>query len=213
MGRPDDLGRLHKRVVIPEPSWWEPASPFLYNASVELWEAEQFCDRVEKHCGLRVLRRGGRDFLLNGRPIEARATCYDRQSRQELVQLHQAGVNTLVVEVAETSEEIWDWADQLGFLVIGRLRSSGEFLSPAVHLGEHVCVLGWILEPAAFAGDSDYSAFGLSDEQGPGRFVGVQWCGVEARYPEGAQFVLCTERDVSAAIQHGFPAVTLVEPP
>src|SRR5947207_11661331 len=34
----DDPGRLIGRVVIPEPSWWDPDSPFLYVAAIELWE-------------------------------------------------------------------------------------------------------------------------------------------------------------------------------
>src|ERR1700730_12204379 len=87
VGRPDDLGNLHKRVVIPEPSWWEPVSPFLYNASIELWENGQLCDRVEMRHGLHALRRSGHHYLLNGRPLQIRAACYDRQSREELVQL------------------------------------------------------------------------------------------------------------------------------
>ena len=65
-------GSLHKRVVIPEPSWWDPIAPFLYNASIELWEDGQLCDRVEMHHGLRALRRSGPKFLLNGRPLEPR---------------------------------------------------------------------------------------------------------------------------------------------
>jgi hypothetical protein len=211
-GRPDDLGNLQKRVVIPEPSWWEPVSPFLYNASIELWEHGQLCDRVETRHGLRALRRSGRGFLLNGRPLQIRGACYDHQSREELMQLHQAGVNTLVVPVTGTHEEIWDMADQLGFLVIGRLGQSEKSVSLARSLGDHACVFGWVLEPDAFD-EPDFPALGLSDEQGLGRFVGVQWRGAAARYPEGAQFVLCKEEDVSSATQLPLPILALIKRP
>jgi hypothetical protein len=213
VGRPDDLGNLHKRVVIPEPSWWEPVSPFLYNASIELWEDGQLCDRVEMQRGLRALRRSGRQFLLNGRPLQIRATCYDRQSREELVQLHQAGVNMLLVPMATSHRGIWDLADQVGFLVIGRLGSGEESLSITRALGEHPCVFGWALELDAFGDESDFSALGLSDEQGPGRFVGVEFRGAGARYPEGAQFILCDEEDVSSAAQLPLPILALVKLP
>jgi hypothetical protein len=124
--------------------------------------------------------------------------------------LHQAGVNALVVPMAATYGEIWDLADQLGFLVIGRLRSSEESLSMARNLAEHPCVFGWVLEPDAFGDEFDFSALGLSDEQGPGRFVGVQWPGAGARYPEGVQFILCNEEDVSSAAQLPLPILALI---
>src|SRR5919204_1388628 len=37
----EGLPGLTRRVVIPEPSFWEPASPFLYQGPVELWEGDQ----------------------------------------------------------------------------------------------------------------------------------------------------------------------------
>jgi hypothetical protein len=204
---------LHKRVIIPEPSWWEPVSPFLYNASIELWEDGQLCDRVEMRHGLRALRRSGRGFLLNGRPLHIRAARYDGQSGERLVELHQAGVNGLVVPVTGTYQRVWDLADQLGFLVIGRLGCGEEPLSMASNVGEHVCVFGWILEPDAFRDRPDLSALGLFDEQGPGRFVGIEWRGADACYPEGAQFILCNEEDVSSGAQVPLPLLTLLKPP
>jgi hypothetical protein len=32
-------GRRSARVVIPEPNFWEPASPFTYRGPVEVWES------------------------------------------------------------------------------------------------------------------------------------------------------------------------------
>jgi hypothetical protein len=211
VGRPDDPGNLHKRVVIPDPSWWEPVSPFLYNTRIELWENGQLCDRVEMRHGLHALRRRGRHFSLNGRPLRIRAARYDHESREELLLVHQADVNALVVPVAENCEETWDLADHLGFLVIGRVGDGEESLSLARKLAEHPSVFGWILAPDAFGEKADFSALGLSDAEGPGRFVGVQWPGAGARYPEGAQFILCNEEDVSSAAQLPLPILALIK--
>src|SRR5438093_6580949 len=34
----DNPQKLIGRVVMPEPGWWDPESPFLYTAVVELWD-------------------------------------------------------------------------------------------------------------------------------------------------------------------------------
>src|SRR5690349_5726458 len=48
------------RVIIPEPSLWEPESPFLYRGPVELWQDGACCDRVTLSHGLRNLSLGPR---------------------------------------------------------------------------------------------------------------------------------------------------------
>src|SRR5579864_8804454 len=50
--------RLILRVVIPEASFWDPESPFLYRGPVELWEGGQRCDLVQVTHGLRTLGLG-----------------------------------------------------------------------------------------------------------------------------------------------------------
>jgi hypothetical protein len=42
--KPLELPKLSARVVIPEPSLWEPACPFEYDLTVELWEHGERCD-------------------------------------------------------------------------------------------------------------------------------------------------------------------------
>jgi hypothetical protein len=42
--QPEGLGGVLARVVIPEPSLWEPACPFIYDGVVELWEENRRCD-------------------------------------------------------------------------------------------------------------------------------------------------------------------------
>src|SRR5438105_5047045 len=41
-GEPDNV--LLRRVIIPEPSFWDTESPFTYEAIVELWEGAQLVD-------------------------------------------------------------------------------------------------------------------------------------------------------------------------
>lgn len=51
---PDGVPPLTRRVVIPDPSLWEPEQPFLYRVIVELWQDGQRCDQAEFDCGLRM---------------------------------------------------------------------------------------------------------------------------------------------------------------
>ena len=56
--QPDGVPPLSRRVVIPEPSLWEPEQPYLYRAVVELWEDGRLCDRAEFDYGLRMADGG-----------------------------------------------------------------------------------------------------------------------------------------------------------
>ena len=38
---PESLAPLTRRVVIPEPSMWDPVAPFLYQGAIELWQDYQ----------------------------------------------------------------------------------------------------------------------------------------------------------------------------
>jgi hypothetical protein len=42
--RPPDLPPIAMRVVIPEPSFWEPECPFVYDGVVELWQDGERCN-------------------------------------------------------------------------------------------------------------------------------------------------------------------------
>jgi hypothetical protein len=55
---PAGVPLLSRRVVIPDPSLWEPQHPFVYRAVVELWEGGERCDLREFDYGLRMADGG-----------------------------------------------------------------------------------------------------------------------------------------------------------
>jgi hypothetical protein len=55
---PQGVPPLSRRVIVPEPSLWEPGQPFVYRAVVELWEDGQRCDVAEFDYGLRMADGG-----------------------------------------------------------------------------------------------------------------------------------------------------------
>lgn len=112
---------ISARAVIPEPSLWEPQTPFLYEGTVELWDDGQLSDRVTIRFGLRDLKLSGRGFLLNGRPFAIHGVAREKFAPEELPELRQAGFDTLLTPLGPDYGDLLEAADQLGFLVIGWL--------------------------------------------------------------------------------------------
>lgn len=112
---------ISARAVIPEPSLWEPQTPFLHEGTVELWDNGQLSDRLTIRLGLRDLKLSGRGFLLNGRPFAIHGAARERFTPQHLPELRQAGFNALLARLGSPLGDLFDAADRLGFLVIGWL--------------------------------------------------------------------------------------------
>jgi hypothetical protein len=167
-------------VVIPEPSLWEPESPFLYRGPVELWQDGARCDRVTLSHGLRSLSLGPRGLRVNGRPLALRGRASDRLSDDEALALRRAGCNLLVAPAA--AAPLWDTADRLGFLVLGRVSDAGEeTLRRLAELERHPSCLGWLVPS------------GELRARLPAEWrVGVEWDG-RAALPPGLSFVVGKE--------------------
>jgi hypothetical protein len=147
--------RLNVRVVIPEASFWDPESPFLYQGPVELWQGGERCDGVQVSHGLRTLTLGPHGLRCNGRLLALRGAVRGACSEAEARSAHQAGVNTLLAPAA-AGPALWDLADQFGFLVLHRITNEAELRAELQRAGAfrtHACCLGWVVTPEAVAGD------------------------------------------------------------
>jgi hypothetical protein len=175
---PGEGEALAGRVVIPEPSAWEPESPFLYHGPVELWQDGARCDRVTVSHGLRQIQLGPHGLRVNGRPLTLRGRAADHLSDDEALALRRAGCNLLVAPADEAAAPLWDTADRLGFLVLGRVADAGEeALRRLAGLDRHPSCLGWLVP-----GD-------LRGRLPAGWRVGVEWDG-RAALPAGVSFVV-----------------------
>jgi hypothetical protein len=136
---------ITKQVIIPEPSFWDPESPFLYQAVIELWQDGQCCDqRIFSH-GLMYLLLVKQGLALNGRPLILRGQSTTPGSEAEARQFHQAGYNLLVVPVEERTLGLWELADHLGMFLLGRVSDGEETTRKRLHaLHEHPSCLGWL---------------------------------------------------------------------
>jgi hypothetical protein len=134
-------GALGARVVVPEASFWDPETPFLYVLTVELWQDGRRCDQAVTTRGFRSTALGRAGLRVNGRPLTLRgretAACDDA----EVLALRRAGFNLLLSPTADAAAPLMERADRLGFFVLTRLagavdtRLVNEWLNHPSHFG------------------------------------------------------------------------------
>jgi hypothetical protein len=129
---------LQGRVVIPEPSWWDPVSPFLYHGRIELRRAGVMLDSAKLRYGLRVAQLNSEGLFWNGKRLLLRAAVRENLDEPDMLQLRRQGINALVVSSKPAG--LVERAERLGFLLLVRVAEPTESFatnSPAV--------LAWLL--------------------------------------------------------------------
>jgi hypothetical protein len=105
------------RIIIPEPAWWDPQSPFLYRGSLETRRDGESVATEHVRIGLRhTLRKEGR-VMHNGRPVDFKSQRVETADDAELRRLRQAGFNMVQVPAA-ILEQVCDIADRIGLFVV-----------------------------------------------------------------------------------------------
>jgi len=209
----EGLPILTMRVIIPEPSWWDPVSPFLYGGPIELWQHGQRCDVVQVQHGLRSFRIADQRLRFNGHPLMLDGTERALCSEEEALRLRKAGLNTLLVPVRKDTRGVWDLADRLGFLVLGRIpihrvpRASAAVL----FADYHPSCLGWLLEGDAWETVQLAEAVAALIQTRPRPLVGVELQEPPGSLPDGLHFVLCHEERLPDVSEIALPKLVRTE--
>jgi hypothetical protein len=141
------------QVLIPEPSLWDPVSPFLYKGQIELLESGKQCEVVQiTHC-LRELSLGRYGLRINGAALSLRGkSLVGPVSEADAISLHNQGINTLLVDVDNSTPILWDMADRLGFIILTRISNEQELkmaLGRTREIRNRSFCLGWLISPQA----------------------------------------------------------------
>jgi len=139
----DDPRKLIGRVIIPEPSWWDPESPFLYGGIVELWQGNQKTDCVQVYVGLRNLKLTEMGLIWNGHRLSLPGRRRDTFTQGEISEMHRTGYKLIVVPADEANAPLWATADRVGMLILGLVSSSAP--THLANLSRSPSCLGWIL--------------------------------------------------------------------
>ncbi len=117
--REDENAPLRARVVIPEPSYWDPISPFLYHARIEFWQAGAMLDRAELRHGLRSMQLKPEGLFWNGKRLVLRVADSPTLTTSELPELRRQGIDAILTPLP--GPELVFAAEQIGFVVIARI--------------------------------------------------------------------------------------------
>jgi hypothetical protein len=142
---PADFPPLTMRVVIPEPSLWEPESPFLYRGPVELWQDGRRVDRATVRHGLCSSALTPRGLQWNGKPLPLRGRAVRGLTDDIALSLRRDGFNLLLAPLEEP--QAWEVADRLGFVVIGQAAAlDDDAVSQMRRLAGHPSTLGYLFD-------------------------------------------------------------------
>jgi hypothetical protein len=139
---------ISTRIVIPEPCLWDPESPFVYHCWIELRQEAKSCDQRPMNLGFRSITLGSSGIRVNSRLFPIRGVRIREWTEEQLLGLHKLGCNALYAPVDHRAEALWDLADRLGFLMIGRLSTWDSGMLPRI-LTDHPSCLGWVIGAAA----------------------------------------------------------------
>jgi hypothetical protein len=147
--QPDKPTAITGRVVIPEPSLWEPETPFLYLGPVTVWKQQQKWFETTISHGLRRFTISPEGARLNGRSFQIRGVNCDSLNTNTAVEFRQRGINTLLVPVQSDTVALWELADRLGFFILGQCIDEKPVWEQMQALRFHPCCLGWLVPSSA----------------------------------------------------------------
>jgi hypothetical protein len=131
-----------QRAIIPEPSFWDPQTPFCYEAILHAADGT----KVTRRHGLRTVQLTAAGWRVNRKPFRVQGV--GRGDLADAAALRSAGVNTILCPVSVANATVWERADMLGFFVLGLLSSDPAAVALAEKRKGHASCLGWILTDA-----------------------------------------------------------------
>ena len=216
--KPEDVPDLTFRVVIPEPSLWDPISPFLYEGYIGLWQNNLRYQFGEVHHGLRLFHLGSSGVRLNGQTVVlhgvARPHSVDVETilahyadaEPEARRYHDAGYNLMITSAGDLSA--WNAADRMGLLMLGWVDDVS--LPNVPGLSRTTSALGWVLPEQWLTYGSKVKST-IQGEQPP--FWGVELSRSPSRpLPPEICFFVCEEQHLPQLLTVPLPCLVLRRP-
>ncbi len=136
---------LGGRVVIPEPSLWDPISPFLYQGPLEVWSDDEPILQLQVRHGLHSRQLVVQGLRWNGQLLNLRGKFRDSVNEKTLEEFRQQGINTVLTIPGENASSLCDWADRFGMLILFQISRESIDWSIVEKLSQHVACLGWLV--------------------------------------------------------------------
>lgn len=137
------------RVLIPEPSWWEPKTPLLYEGPLELWQDGERCEQIRLRHGVRTVQLTDAGLRVNGKPCLLQGVCAETFTEEHARRWHDDGVNLVLAPARDESMDLWTITDRFGLFVLGRVEQPHQWPRWALASQRHPSFLGSVLTSAA----------------------------------------------------------------
>jgi hypothetical protein len=191
------------KTIIPEPSMWDPQSPFLYSGPVGIWQRDDMLEQQTVQVGFIGWGLGTRGLRVNGQYVDLKAAVIAGLDENNAPRLRDTQVNCVVVDVRESQKSTWDNADRFGFFVLGRIRNLADWDRARSLEGRPSC-LGWILEQGALAGFKPRSFEGTS-YTGSAPLIGLEVDRLPNPLPLGISFLVARPETLEQSRAGGLP--------
>ncbi len=106
-------------AIVPEPCFWTPEMPHLYQAEVQLLQDGRALARAERPLGIRRLGVHNRDLIYDGKRWVLRGLCREKLPPTELAAWNESDT-TMVVR--NPDDELCREASRVGVLIVARLK-------------------------------------------------------------------------------------------
>jgi hypothetical protein len=191
------------RTVIPEPSMWDPESPFLYSGPLGIWQGDTLLEQQTMQLGFIGWGLGTRGLRVNGKYIDLQASVVTGLDVESAARLREQNVNCVVVDVSAAPASTWDMADRYGFFVLGRISDPTELQLSRSYEGRPSS-LGWILRREAIAGFKPKSFDGTS-YTGSAPLIGLEVEQLPEQPIPGISFLVAASGALEQANANGLP--------
>lgn len=136
------------RVLIPEPNFWHPKSPLLYEGPLELWEGDERCEQITLRHGIRTVQLGERGLRVNGQPCILQGVCAEAFTEADVRRWHDEQINFVLTPAREETVEFLTIADRFGLFVLGRIYEPHQWPRWPLACQRHPSFLGCVLTAA-----------------------------------------------------------------
>ena len=188
------------RVLMPEPNFWQPKSPLLYEGPLELWEGDERCEQITLRHGIRTVQLSERGLRVNGQPLRLQGVCADTFTEADARLWHDDQINFVLTPARDDTVELLTIADRFGLFVLGRIDEPHQWPRWPLACQRHPSFLGSVLTANARIDEERPAGPGLIGAE-------VAWGGAA---PVGEfDFVVGDQMTLTSLVENQVPRIVI----
>jgi hypothetical protein len=114
---------LLAQAIVPDPCFWSPELPMLYNAHVELRRGHEVLGQIDRTVGIRPLGARGQRLVYEGKTWVLRAVTRQAMPETELEQWREVGA---AMYVRQPDDTLLQQASRVGVLIMAEVNGGAE---------------------------------------------------------------------------------------